>query len=90
MIGARCDDVADRFWEHGVSRPSREVVSVPVEKIVTCACGQQWRGTLAELVPLVQQHGRDVHNMPVTPDQVVAMAVDADRADDGGPSAASA
>jgi hypothetical protein len=33
---------------------------------------------LAELVPLVQRHGRDVHNMPVTPEQVLAMAVDAD------------
>jgi hypothetical protein len=47
-------------------------------KIVTCACGRQWRGTEAELVPLVQQHGRDVHNMPVTLEQVRALAVDAD------------
>lgn len=44
-------------------------------KIVTCACGQQWRGTDDELIPLVQQHGLDVHNMPVTPEQVLAMAV---------------
>ena len=52
------------------------------EKIVTCACGEQWRGQLAELVPLVQQHGLEVHNMPVTPDQVRALAVDVGDADE--------
>lgn len=46
--------------------------------IVTCVCGVQWRGTEAELVPLVQQHGREVHNMEATADQVLAMAVPAD------------
>ena len=44
-------------------------------KIVTCACGQQWHGTDDELIPMVQQHGLDVHNMAVTPEQVLAMAV---------------
>ena len=55
-------------------------------KIVTCACGQQWRGTEAELITAVRQHGFDVHNMPVTDDQVRAMAVDEDslRAGDDG------
>lgn len=47
------------------------------EKIVRCACGLEIRGTEEELVPLVQQHGRDLHNMEVTPEQVLAMAVDA-------------
>jgi hypothetical protein len=61
-----------------------------VEMTVTCACGQRWRGTLDELVPLVQRHGRDVHNMPVTAEQVRAMAVESGRADDGGTAAASA
>ena len=50
-------------------------------KIVTCACGQRWRGPVSELIPLVQRHGRDVHNMPVTPEQVLAMAVDTDTGD---------
>ena len=50
-------------------------------KIVACACGLELRGTEAELVPLVQQHGRDVHNMEVTPEQVLAMAVAADGGD---------
>jgi uncharacterized protein YndB with AHSA1/START domain len=54
------------------------VEPAPPVKAVTCACGQQWRGTLPELVPLVQQHGREVHNMDATPEQVEAMAVDAD------------
>jgi hypothetical protein len=48
---------------------------------VTCACGQRWRGPVSELIPLVQRHGRDVHNMPVTPEQVLAMAVDTDTGD---------
>jgi hypothetical protein len=62
------------------SRRTLELAVQPM-KVVTCACGQQWRGTDAELVALVQQHGRDVHNMPVTPEQVMAMAV----VDDGPP-----
>jgi predicted small metal-binding protein len=48
-----------------------------VEKIVTCECGFEARGTEEELIPLVQQHGRDVHNMLATAEQVLAMAVDA-------------
>jgi hypothetical protein len=60
---------------------------VETEKIVTCACGQRWQGLLAELVPLVQRHGHDVHNMPVTPEQVRAMAVDAHADDDAPPPA---
>jgi hypothetical protein len=47
-------------------------------KIVTCACGQRWRGTEAELVAVVSLHGLEVHNMRVTREQVLAMAVDED------------
>jgi len=47
-------------------------------KIVTCACGQRWRGTETELIAVVRQHGLDVHNMQATDEQVLAMAVDAD------------
>jgi hypothetical protein len=54
---------------------------VQAMKIVTCACGQQWRGTLEELMPLVQRHGQDVHNMKVTPEQVRAMAVESGHSD---------
>ena len=43
---------------------------------VTCACGAfQVRGTLEEVLPLVQAHGRDVHNMDVTADQILTMSV---------------
>jgi len=47
-------------------------------KVVTCACGQQWRGTDSELIALVQRHGLDLHNMAVTPDEVLAMATPVD------------
>jgi len=50
--------------------------------IVRCACGFEVRGTDEEVVPLVQQHGRDLHNMDVTPEQVRAMALPADAASD--------
>jgi predicted small metal-binding protein len=45
-----------------------------VELIVRCECGFEARGEEAELVPVVQKHGRDVHNMEATREQVLAMA----------------
>jgi len=44
------------------------------ELVVTCECGFEVRGTEAELVPVVQRHGRELHNMEATPEQVLAMA----------------
>jgi predicted small metal-binding protein len=44
------------------------------ELVVRCECGFEARGTLDELVPVVQQHGRDSHNMTATREQVQAMA----------------
>jgi predicted small metal-binding protein len=44
------------------------------ELVVKCDCGFEARGKPVELVPKVQQHGRDKHNMDATPDQVLAMA----------------
>ena len=41
-------------------------------KEVTCECGFTARGTEEELIPIVQQHGREVHNMEVTKEQVLA------------------
>ena len=46
--------------------------------IVRCECGFEALGTDEEIVPVVQQHGRDLHNMDVTPEQVRAMAVPLD------------
>jgi predicted small metal-binding protein len=44
------------------------------ELVVRCDCGFETRGTEAELVPIVQKHGIDAHNMKVTREQVLAMA----------------
>lgn len=48
--------------------------TVGVELMVRCECGFEARGQAAELVPVVQKHGRDAHNMEATPEQVLAMA----------------
>jgi predicted small metal-binding protein len=45
-----------------------------VELLVRCECGFEARAEEAELVPLVQKHGRESHNMEVTREQVLAMA----------------
>jgi predicted small metal-binding protein len=45
------------------------------EKKVTCDCGKTMRGANDdELVNIVQRHAKDVHNMTLTRDQVLAMA----------------
>ncbi len=46
----------------------------PDELVVKCECGFEARGQQAELIPRVQKHGRDAHNMDATPEQVLAMA----------------
>jgi len=48
------------------------------ELIVTCVCGYEVRGTADQLIPQVRQHGRDLHNMDVTDEQVLAMSRQAD------------
>ncbi|MGH2591195.1 MAG: DUF1059 domain-containing protein [Actinomycetota bacterium] len=47
-------------------------------KQVTCECGWSAKGTEDELVPMIQQHGRDVHGMEVTREQAVAQIVPAE------------
>lgn len=47
------------------------------ELVVKCDCGFEMRGTEADLVPEVQKHGREAHNMSVTREQVLAMAAPA-------------
>ncbi len=42
--------------------------------VVRCECGFEARGEEADLVPVVQRHGRETHNMDVTREQVLAMA----------------
>ena len=50
------------------------IVPEPGELLVKCECGFEARGKETELVPVVQKHGREVHNMDATPEQVLAMA----------------
>ena len=41
---------------------------------VRCACGWETSGTEAEIVPSTVEHGRRLHNMEATREQVLAMA----------------
>lgn len=42
--------------------------------VVRCECGFEARGTADEVVPAMQEHGRDSHNMDATREQVLARA----------------
>jgi hypothetical protein len=42
---------------------------------VRCACGWETVGAEADVVGATIEHGRRLHNMEATPDQVLAMAV---------------
>jgi len=44
------------------------------ELLVRCDCGFEARGPEERLVPVVQKHGMEAHNMQVTREQVLAMA----------------
>jgi predicted small metal-binding protein len=41
-----------------------------------CACGWEATGTEEELVAAAEEHGRRVHNMQPTREEVLAMVVD--------------
>jgi len=45
-----------------------------IELVVRCDCGFEARGDAERLVPIVQRHGREAHNMEVTRKQALAMA----------------
>jgi predicted small metal-binding protein len=45
-----------------------------IRLVVRCECGFEASGDEEELIPVVQKHGRDAHNMDVTREQVLAMA----------------
>jgi predicted small metal-binding protein len=42
--------------------------------VVRCECGFEVRGTADEIVPAIQNHARDSHNMHPTREQVLARA----------------
>jgi predicted small metal-binding protein len=58
-----------RLILRAVSRtgPTRELV-------VRCECGWETRGTAAQIVPAIQKHAGESHNMKVTREQVLARA----------------
>ena len=43
---------------------------------VRCACGWGTTGTKRDVVSATIEHGRRLHNMEATPEEVLAMAVD--------------
>jgi predicted small metal-binding protein len=45
-------------------------------KEVTCLCGWQCRGTEDEVVEQVITHGREVHGVESTRDEILAIAVE--------------
>ncbi len=44
---------------------------------VTCQCGWRAHGTKEEIVPAVQEHGRQAHGLEVSDEDVMALAVPA-------------
>jgi predicted small metal-binding protein len=44
------------------------------ELVVRCECGFETRGTADQIVPALQKHAGESHNMKVTRDQVLARA----------------
>jgi predicted small metal-binding protein len=45
-------------------------------RLLRCACGWEARGSVDELVIAAGEHGRRIHNMEPTRNQVLAMVVD--------------
>ncbi len=52
--------------------------------LVRCACGWEASGTEDAVVAATREHGRRLHNMEATREQVLAMAVRANVVDDRG------
>jgi len=47
--------------------------STDLELMVRCDCGFEARGTAQSIVPIIQRHGREAHQMKVTREQALAM-----------------
>ncbi len=45
---------------------------------VTCLCGWRVRGTKDDVVRAVQEHGRSVHQLETSEEEVMALAVPAE------------
>jgi predicted small metal-binding protein len=46
---------------------------MPDAKVLRCACGWETTGTIDEIVEAAREHGRRLHNMEPTREQVLAM-----------------
>ena len=53
-----------------------------LDMLVRCACGWEVRGTEDEVITATQEHGRRVHNMSATREQVLDMAMSPEDEDD--------
>ena len=60
---------SSRVGEVATQRPSNTI-----ELVVRCDCGFEMRASEPALVPMVQRHGREAHNMEISREQVLAMA----------------
>ena len=43
---------------------------------IRCACGWETTGTEVDVIVATTEHGRQIHNMTPTRDEVLAMAID--------------
>ncbi len=50
----------------------------PRIRVLRCSCGWETSGTFDEIVLATQEHGRRIHNMSATPDEVEAMLLPID------------
>jgi predicted small metal-binding protein len=49
-------------------------IEPPKDLVVRCECGWEARGTEDQIVPAIQKHAAESHNMKVTREQVIARA----------------
>ena len=53
-----------------------------MEKVIECDCGWRFQGSDEDLIEACRAHGRDVHDMDLTDEQILAVARPADADDD--------
>ncbi len=61
-----------RAYAFGLAAMAKQQVGLIL--VVNCACGVVMRGTENVLVPIVQKHAREAHNMNATREEVLAKA----------------
>jgi predicted small metal-binding protein len=63
-------------------QPEGPMTSEPLR--LRCACGWETAGSEEELIRATEEHGRRVHNMVPTREEILAMLVPADTPASGG------